>query len=240
MGNKRGHEGTSVSLCVSLDPRALYFPNFATPEQCQSIIKMLEPRLRPSAVALRPGETKEGTKGLLSPCVSLVRDIYLCYDVSIILWFTLQSTMYAVDTFLVVFKSISGVFISAAQDEIGILDFIEEKFQRRQCFPRSMLRKILRLSEDITMFQAFSVLCYAVGQLYNSHYVAFNPAEYGPQKYQRFASLLLYLSGVEDGGETVFPFEYCRCFEGLNANEVNYVVTGPTETVIILFQLLAF
>lgn len=35
------------------------------------------------------------------------------------------------------------------------------------------------------MFQAFNVLHYELGQKYNSHYDAFDPAEYGPQKSQR-------------------------------------------------------
>ncbi|GAB2282682.1 Probable prolyl 4-hydroxylase 9 [Dionaea muscipula] len=57
------------------------------------------------------------------------------------------------------------------------------------------------------MFQAFNILRYEIGQKYDSHYDAFNPAEYGPQKSQRVASFLLYLSDVEEGGETMFPFE---------------------------------
>ena len=35
------------------------------------------------------------------------------------------------------------------------------------------------------MFQAFNILRYEIGQKYNSHYDAFNPSEYGPQKSQR-------------------------------------------------------
>lgn len=35
------------------------------------------------------------------------------------------------------------------------------------------------------MLQAFNVLRYEIGQRYDSHYDAFNPAEYGPQKSQR-------------------------------------------------------
>nr|KYP71468.1 Prolyl 4-hydroxylase subunit alpha-1 [Cajanus cajan] len=54
---------------------------------------------------------------------------------------------------------------------------------------------------------AFNILCYAVGQRYNSHYDAFNLIEYGPQKSQRMASFLLYLTDVQEGGETMFPFE---------------------------------
>lgn len=37
----------------------------------------------------------------------------------------------------------------------------------------------------ITMFQDFNVLHYAVGQKYDSHYDAYNFAEYGPQPSQR-------------------------------------------------------
>lgn len=84
-------------------------------------------------------------------------------------------------------------------------------------------------------WQAFNILRYELGQKYDSHYDVFNPTEYGPQKSQRvtsilfisqsyfyrillnlrslfafymqIASFLLYLSDVEEGGETMFPFE---------------------------------
>ncbi|KAF2294571.1 hypothetical protein GH714_012710 [Hevea brasiliensis] len=37
---------------LSWKPRAVYFPNFATPEQCKSIIEMAKSRLKPSTLAL--------------------------------------------------------------------------------------------------------------------------------------------------------------------------------------------
>lgn len=43
------------------------------------------------------------------------------------------------------------------------------------------------------MFQAFNVLRYEIGQKYNSHYDAFNPAEYGPQKSQRVSLVLKHI-----------------------------------------------
>lgn len=49
---------------LSWRPRAVYFPNFATDEQCQSIIKLAKSKLKPSALALRKGETAESTKGV--------------------------------------------------------------------------------------------------------------------------------------------------------------------------------
>jgi prolyl 4-hydroxylase len=46
--------------------------------------------------------------------------------------------------------------------------------------------EIVRFSKDgTTLFQAFNVLRYEIGQKYDAHYDAFNPAEYGPQTSQR-------------------------------------------------------
>ncbi|KAL5988162.1 putative prolyl 4-hydroxylase 9 [Asimina triloba] len=142
-------------LVLSWKPRALYFPKFATAEQCQSIIKTAKSNLVPSTLALRKGETDENTKGI---------------------------------------RTSSGTFVSASEDKTGTLDIIEVKIARATTLPRSH-------------GEAFNVLRYEIGQRYNSHYDAFNPAEYGPQKSQRLASFLLYLSDVEEGGETMFPFE---------------------------------
>ncbi|KAI4381241.1 hypothetical protein MLD38_007333 [Melastoma candidum] len=91
-------------------------------------------------------------------------------------------------------RTSSGMFTSASEDKTGVLAFIEEKIARATSLPRSH-------------GEAFNVLRYEVGQRYNSHYDAFSPSEYGLQKSQRVASFLLYLSDVEKGGETMFPFE---------------------------------
>ncbi|CAN1813337.1 Probable prolyl 4-hydroxylase 9 [Linum perenne] len=141
---------------LSWKPRALYFPNFATAEQCESIISLAKPHLKPSTLALRKGETEESTEGVRT--------------------------------------SSSGVFISAFEDDTGVLDVIEEKIARASMIPKAH-------------GEAFNILRYEVGQKYDSHYDAFNPSEYGPQKSQRVASFLLYLSDVEVGGETMFPLE---------------------------------
>ncbi|KAI3441021.1 Fe2OG dioxygenase domain-containing protein [Psidium guajava] len=152
---------------LSWGPRALYFPNFATAEQCQSIIEMVKAGLKPSALALRKGETEENTKGI---------------------------------------RTSSGMFISASEDKTGTLDIIEEKIARVQCFQGNMEREDLKLFEDITMFQAFNVLRYEIGQRYNSHYDAFSPAEYGPQKSQRVASFCCTYRMLKRG-RNMFPYE---------------------------------
>lgn len=140
---------------LSWQPRALYFPEFATAEQSEAIIRMTKPKLRPSTLALRKGETEENTKGI---------------------------------------RTSSGTFISASDDPTGVLDYIEQKIARATMIPREH-------------GESFNVLRYEIGQKYSAHYDAFNPAEYGPQKSQRVATFLLYLTNVEEGGETMFPFE---------------------------------
>lgn len=140
---------------LSWKPRAVYFPNFATPEQCQAIIKIARSKLAPSSLALRKGETTKSTQGI---------------------------------------RTSSGTFLIASEDSTETLKYIEEKIARATMIPRDH-------------GEAFNILRYEIGQKYASHYDSFNPAEYGPQKSQRVASFLLYLSDVEKGGETMFPFE---------------------------------
>ncbi|OMO56522.1 Oxoglutarate/iron-dependent dioxygenase [Corchorus capsularis] len=122
---------------ISWKPRAFYFPNFATAEQCQGIINMAKAKLQPSHVLLPKGGTGQA-------------------------------------------------------------------------------------NEIRTRYIAFNVLRYEVGQKYLSHYDAIDPERYGPQKSQRVATFLLYLSDVQQGGETVFPYE-----NGLNMDE-NYDYTKCT------------
>ncbi|KAL2348333.1 hypothetical protein Fmac_002333 [Flemingia macrophylla] len=147
---------TSIPYQVlSWHPRAMYFPNFASVEQCESIIEMARGGLKPSEVALRNGETEESTEG--------VRTSY-------------------------------GVFISAYEDKTGVLSAIEEKISKATKIPR-------------THGEAFNILRYKVGQKYSAHLDPLDPDEYGPQKSQRVASFLVYLTDVSEGGETAFPYE---------------------------------
>jgi len=62
------------------------------------------------------------------------------------------------------------------------------------------------------MLQAFNVLRYEIGQKYNSHCDAFDPAQYGPQKSQRvcllqknaasiFLNMVFSLTNFHDNGK---------------------------------------
>ncbi|THU74983.1 hypothetical protein C4D60_Mb04t39130 [Musa balbisiana] len=145
---------------LSWKPRALYFPNFATAEQCQTIVQKAKSRLRPSTLALRKGETAENTQGI---------------------------------------RTSSGTFVSASEDSSGVLGQIEEKIARATVIPREQ-------------GEAFNILRYEIGQRYASHYDAFNPAEYGPQKSQRVCiSLLSTTNFAVNGSNMDIAYDYEKC-----------------------------
>ncbi|XP_022726920.1 probable prolyl 4-hydroxylase 9 isoform X2 [Durio zibethinus] len=171
---------------LSWKPRAYYFPNFATAEQCKHVIEMAKLNLKPSTLALRKGETAESTKGT---------------------------------------RTSSGTFISASEDKTGTLDLIEKKIAKATGIP-------------LSHGEAFNILRYEIGQKYDSHYDAFNPSEYGPQSSQRVASFLLYLSDVEEGGETMFPFENDMRIKGYDYRQCAGLKIKPRRGDGLLFYSL--
>ena len=91
-------------------------------------------------------------------------------------------------------RTSSGTFLSRHQDPDGVLEKIERRIADATHVP-------------YTHGEPFNVLRYKPGQKYDSHYDTFDPVSYGVQTSQRVASFLLYLTDVEEGGETHFPLE---------------------------------
>eukprot|EP00899_Mesostigma_viride_P009792 jgi/Mesvir1/18814/Mv04306-RA.1 len=154
---------------ISWNPRALYFPNFASFEICDAIVKAASEAMAPSTVAWRVGETPK----------------------------PLQE-----------YRTSMGTFLAARNEPTGALKWVEQQMARAMHIPR-------------THGEPFNVLRYENGQKYESHYDTFDPKEYGPQRSQRLASFLLYLSDVEEGGETVFPLADMT-EEQINKTRIDY------------------
>lgn len=55
--------------------------------------------------------------------------------------------------------------------------------------------------------EAWNVLAYENGAHYDAHYDSFDPKTFGHQATQRVATVLVYLTDVDAGGETCFPLE---------------------------------
>jgi prolyl 4-hydroxylase len=120
-------------------------------------------------------------------------------------------------------RTSSGAFLRADEDKSRSLWEVEEKMARATMIPRSN-------------GEAFNVLRYNLGQKYDCHYDVFDPAEYGPQPSQRMASFLLYLSDVEEGGETMFPFENLQNMQsGYDYKECLGLKVKPRQGDALLF-----
>jgi prolyl 4-hydroxylase len=91
-------------------------------------------------------------------------------------------------------RTSSGTFLSGGSDTSGVLKWIEERIAAATQIPSSH-------------GEAFNVLRYEHMQHYDSHYDYFDPKDFGPQPSQRIATVLVYLSEVLEGGETVFKRE---------------------------------
>ena len=108
----------------------------------------------------------------------------------------------------------SGLALRKGEDKEGTKDIRTSSgtFLSRKQDPDGVVEKIERRIADATHVHSthgepFNVLRYQLGQKYDSHYDTFDPESYGPQQSQRIASFLLYLTDVDEGGETHFPLE---------------------------------
>ncbi len=90
-------------------------------------------------------------------------------------------------------RTSDGTFIAQADDPSGVL--------RKAAAAAAVLTGI-----PPSHGEAFNLLRYRPGARYEAHYDAFSPSDgYGPQRSNRVATVLFYLTDVAEGGETVFP-----------------------------------
>jgi prolyl 4-hydroxylase len=94
-------------------------------------------------------------------------------------------------------RTSKGAFLSRDDDPSGVIAQLEERIAAATLLPPSH-------------GEAFNVLRYDEGGHYDSHMDTFDPREFGPQASQRVATMLLYLSDVDGGGETIWRREGAR------------------------------
>lgn len=130
---------------LSWKPRALYFPGFAAPQQCDAIMKAAKAHLAPSTLALRKGETAENTKGIRTRFVHYIsywlriRHIFLVCFLYKCKWSDLITCKRGCVIYFIflLWNTSSGMFMSASEDKTGTLDCIEEKIARATMIPRT-------------------------------------------------------------------------------------------------------
>lgn len=91
-------------------------------------------------------------------------------------------------------RTSSGTFMDTTDDPSGALARMEERIAALTMLPRAY-------------GETWNVLRYDKTQHYHSHYDAFPEEDYGKQRSQRIATVLIYLTDVEEGGETTFLLE---------------------------------
>lgn len=106
-------------------------------------------------------------------------------------------------------RTSQGTFVS--RDDDPVLAWVEDKIESISGIPRSH-------------GEAFNVLRYKLGQQYQQHYDYFPEDMYGKQPGggNRMATVLVYLSSVEEGGETIFPAEGPHGLDLLNNGTIDY------------------
>lgn len=90
-------------------------------------------------------------------------------------------------------RTSKGAFLSRRDDPSGVLAQIEERIAAVTLLP-------------VSHGEAFNILRYDEGAHYASHMDTFGD-EFGPQTSNRMATMLIYLTDVETGGETIFKRE---------------------------------
>ncbi|OIT03288.1 putative prolyl 4-hydroxylase 4 [Nicotiana attenuata] len=106
-------------------------------------------------------------------------------------------------------RTSSGMFISKAKDPI--VAGIEDKIATWTFLPKGLAMSVCSNLMDISFFslpengEDIQVLRYEEGQKYEPHYDYFSDKVNIVRGGHRLATVLMYLSDVEKGGETVFP-----------------------------------
>ncbi|KAG0482400.1 hypothetical protein HPP92_010484 [Vanilla planifolia] len=178
---------------ISWKPRAFVYEGFLTDEECDHLISLAKSELKRSAVAdnlsgkstLSEVRTSSGTfisKGkecdhLISLAKSELKRSAVADNLSG------KSTLSEV-------RTSSGTFISKGKD--NIISGIEDRIAAWTFLPKEN-------GEDI------QVLKYEHGQKYDAHYDFFSDHVNIARGGHRIATVLMYLSDVGKGGETVFP-----------------------------------
>lgn len=114
-------------------------------------------------------------------------------------------------------------------------------------FNRGQDEVIRRVEKRIAAFsmvpadhgEGIQVLHYAVGQKYEAHFDYFHDKLNQENGGQRVATVLLYLSEVEEGGETVFPSALARPGAGGSDCARSGLAVSPVKGDALLFHSLS-
>lgn len=128
-------------VCTIKPCRIYVWPKFLSKSQCQDLVTVAAARLAPSSLALRSGETEEGTR-------------YVFHKHH---WWLMHRRTICDTSSRSNIRTSQGTFMAHHEDPSGVLEYIEEKVARLTGLPRNY-------------GESFNILRYKLGQHYDSHY----------------------------------------------------------------------
>ncbi|KAL2940323.1 putative prolyl 4-hydroxylase 10 [Bienertia sinuspersici] len=161
---------------LSWEPRAFVYHNFLSKDECEYLITLASPHMEKSQVVdEQTGKSKDSRHIILH---------------SLFILFHLRFIFRYLFSFSSRVRTSSGTFLPRGRDKI--------------------IRTIEQRIADFTFLPAdhgegLQVLHYEAGQKYEPHFDYFLEEYSTANGGQRIATVLMYLSDVEEGGETVFP-----------------------------------
>ncbi|KAL9249822.1 putative prolyl 4-hydroxylase 10 [Drosera capensis] len=175
---------------ISWEPRAFVYHNFLTKEECKYLIELAKPHMHKSAVVdSETGKSKDSRHALLSPfLVRTSSGTFLARGRDK----TIRNIEKRIADFAFIPVDIEATEQVDLQINVGFRYILTSWFCGR-------IRNMLEHGEGL------QVLHYEVGQKYEPHYDYFLDEFNTKNGGQRIATVLMYLSDVEEGGETVFP-----------------------------------
>ncbi|XP_042016704.1 probable prolyl 4-hydroxylase 3 isoform X2 [Salvia splendens] len=188
-GEGLGERGEQRTEVVSWEPRAFIYHNFLSKEECEYLINRATPHMVKSTVVdSETGKSVDSRfvfKAIIPSCVS-----HLCFITTVLSILLLTLRCKGKTTSFLSVRTSYGTFFKRGQDKV--------------------IRAIEKRIADYTLIpvehgEGLHVLHYKVGQKYNPHFDYFVDEFNTRNGGQRIATLLMYLSDVEEGGETVFP-----------------------------------
>uniref|UniRef100_A0A7N0UIB2 procollagen-proline 4-dioxygenase n=1 Tax=Kalanchoe fedtschenkoi TaxID=63787 RepID=A0A7N0UIB2_KALFE len=183
VGRKEGERGEQWTEVLSWEPRAFLYHNFLSKEECEYLIELAKPHMEKSTVVdSATGKSKDS------------RSVIWCdasYSFDYTIFFLPRKCSNVLKYICMVrVRTSSGMFLRRGRDKI--ISEIEQRIADFAFIP-------------VEHGEGLQVLHYEVGQKYEPHYDYFLDEFNTKNGGQRIATVLMYLSDVEEGGETVFP-----------------------------------
>ncbi|ONM05415.1 putative prolyl 4-hydroxylase 3 [Zea mays] len=210
----RGEKGEPWTEVLSWEPRAFVYHNFLSKEECDHLISLAKPHMKKSTVV------DSATGGSKDSRVRTSSGMFLRRGQDKIIR-TIEKRI-ADYTFIPVVFILKKKYVEVHTQQCDKVQKGPQTFYFEWHQQLSLLFPCTITEQG----EGLQVLHYEVGQKYEPHFDYFHDDYNTKNGGQRIATLLMYLSDVEDGGETVFPSSTTNSSSSPFYNELSECAKG--------------